>query len=327
MNTRVIGGLAAVLLATTAVTAPAASAPAPLDRKLSISISLDGQQDWKNVLQWSKATTTQRYEFAVSLRSDGRLNAPNLLEPNTEQRMAIKTEYLRQQGLRRLRAMGIDPASPSLMQELSARAQKANFDCKGDSVCLSDTSIRFAELMAAAVEPDNSVLFEGEPRYQYFFGYPGCSNSVHAQHEYAAKGETAYGRNKDKLFPYTLSYHGDSRGTTQEQASLCTFFTVVVDTRENKMFVENVYIPAAHGKVVRDEFEKTRIEESKELPIPAPLQGFVNDQLRHAGFSGEAQEALKLTLPLDGNATVLGNWTGTANTTLKWSWTAAGATK
>jgi hypothetical protein len=311
---------AAAALCVLVVSAPA-SAGTPVDRKLTVNITVDGKQDWKNVLQWSKATTTQSYDFSVTLRSDGRVFAPNLLDPDTDTRMAVKTEYLRQQGMARLKAMGVDPKSPSLMQDLSKKAQKANFDCKGDSVCLSNTGTTFAELMAAAVEPDNSALFEGEPRYQYFFGFPTCANAIHAKHQYSAAGETAYGRKKDKIFPFALNYSGDSNGTPMEKESMCTYFTVVVDTVENKMYVENVYIPSAHGKVSRTEFEKTHVEDNKELPVPGPLQGFVNENMRHAPFTGSAVASLPLNLPLDGNATVLGAWTGEAKTTLKWAWT------
>lgn len=298
-----------------------ASAGVPVDRKLTVNITVDGKQEWKNVLQWSKATTTQSYDFSVTLRSDGRVFAPNYLDPDVDTRMAVKTEYMRQQGMARLKAMGVDPKSPTLMQELSNKAQKANFDCKGDSVCLSTTGSNFAELMAAAVEPDNSALFEGEPRYQYFFGFPTCRNTVHAKHEYSAAGETAYGRNKDHIYPFALTYSGDSTGTPQENQSMCLNYTVVVDTLENKMYVENVYIPGAHGKVSRTEFEKTRVEENKELPVPGPLQAFVNENMRHSNFTGTANTTLPLNLPLDGNATVLGAWTGEAKTTLKWAWT------
>lgn len=299
---------------------------APVDRKLSITITVDGQQDWKNALQWSKATTQQRYEFSTTLRSDGRLEGANLLDPDTETRLAIKTEYLRREGVKKLQAAGIDPKSPTLMTDLSRKAQQANFDCKGDSVCISNTGLKFAEMMAAAVEPDNSALFEGEPRYQFFFGYPGCTNTIRAVNQYEAKGETAYGRNKDKIFPYTLSWSGDSNGSEVDRQSMCTYYTVVLDTKEQKLFVENVHIPESRGKVLRTEFGKTHTTED-ELLMPAPLQGWVNETLRHAALSGEAEARLPLNLPLDGNSTVLGLFTGEAKTTLKWSWTPVGPAK
>ena len=308
--------LAAALLCALAGSGPALAAP--VDRQLEIKISVSGTQDWRNALQWSKATTQQRYEFTTTLRSDGRLEGANLLDPDTAIRLAIKTEYLRREGSRKLRAAGIDPQSPELMKDLSDRAQKASFNCKGDPVCISDTGLKFAEMMAAAVEPDNSVLFEGEPRYQFFFGFPDCTNTIRAVNQYEAQGETAYGRKKDKVFPYALSWSGDWAGSELDQQSLCTYFTVVLDTKDQKMYVENVHIPEAHGKLTRTEFEKTQTKES-DLPMPAPLQGWVNETLRHSTLQGETRAVLPLNLPLDGNSTVMGDFTGELNVLLKWS--------
>lgn len=208
MNMIASRGFLAALLFSVMPTAMAA----PVERTLNIHITVDGQQDWRNVLQWSKATTTQRYEISTTLRSDGELEAANLLDPDLDTRLAIKTEYLRQQGVQKLRHAGIDPKSPSLMTDLSRRAQKDTFDCKGESSCMSTVGVKYAALMAAAVEPDNSEVLKGEPRYLFFFGFPGCSNRITAVHQYKAVGETAYGRNKDKIFPYALSYDGASTG-------------------------------------------------------------------------------------------------------------------
>lgn len=312
----------AVMLFGTNVTALAA----PLDRKLSVAVSIDGHQDWKNELQWSKATTTQQYTFSTTLRSDGKLHAPNLLDPDRDTRLAIKTEYLRQKGLAMLKSSGFDPDDPGLGQKISSRAQLEMNACKGDMDCFGEVSMKFAMLQAAAAEPDNSHLFAGEGRYQYFFGYDGCANTIRAVNKYQASGETAYGRKKDKIHPYALSYDGDSAGSEQDRRSLCQKYTVVVDTKEQKMFVENVYIPASRGKVVRTEFEKTQTSEA-DLPQPAPLQEWVNNTLRHAALKGTANTTLPLTMPLDGNSTVLGAFTGEAKTALNWSWTEFGAAK
>lgn len=291
---------------------------APVDRRLEISVALQGQQDWRNALQWSKATTTQRYDYSTTLRSDGVLEGANLLDMDLDTRLAIKTEYLRRKGAEKLKASGLDPQSPQLQSEISRRMQTETLACKGDVVCMSATSARYAEIMAAAVQPPQPELFEGEPRYQFFFGYPGCANRIHAVHAYQATGETAYGRKKEKIFPYALSWSGDSAGNPSDQASMCSYFTVVLDTLEQKMFVENIYIPVPRGKVVRTEFEKTSTTEA-DLPPPAPLQGWMNGVLRHAALSGTQSTTLPLNLPLDGNSTVLGDFTGAAQVTLKWS--------
>lgn len=293
---------------------------APVDRRLEISVSLQGQQDWRNALQWSKATTTQRYDYSTTLRSDGVLEGANLLDMDLNTRLAIKTEYLRRKGAEKLKASGLDPQSPQLQSDISRRLQADTLACKGDPVCLNETNARYAEIMAAAVQPPQPELFEGEPRYQFFFGYPGCANRIHAVNSYQATGETAYGRKKDKIFPYALNWSGDSAGNASDQASMCSYFTVVVDTLEKKMFVENVYIPLPRGKVVRTEFEKTATTEA-DLPAPEPLQGWMNGVLRHAALSGTSSTSLPLNLPLDGNSTVLGDFTGAAQVTLKWSFT------
>lgn len=310
---------AAVWFALLALTAAPASA-APIERQLQIHITVDGKQDWKNALQWSKATTRQTYDFSTSLRSDGKLEGANLLDPDMNRRLAIKTEYLRRQGLEGLKAAGFNIASPDLQRQVSSAMQKENLACEGDTICRSEVGGKYATLMAAALEPDNSAIFAGEPRYLFFSAYPGCVNKVHAVIKTQTKGETGYGRNKDKIFPYSLDQSGDHQGNAVELKSLCTFFTVVVDTKEQKMFVENVYIPASRGTAVRTEFGKTQTSEV-EHPIPPPLQGWVNETLRHAAMSGSAAASLPLNLPLDGNSTVLGLFTGDAQVKLKWTWT------
>lgn len=308
-------GVASVLLGLAGV-----ATAAPMDRKLEITVTLEGKQDWRNVLQWSKATTTQRYEFATGLRSEGNLEGANLLDMDQDRRLAIKTEYLRRKGAAKLKASGIDPNSPDLQGQISTRMQKDSFACKGDAVCMSETAGKYAELMAAAVEPDNSAIFEGEPRYLFFFGYPGCPNRIRAVNKTHVAGETAYGRNKDHIFPYVLDLNGDSTGSARDQASMCSYYTVVIDTKDQKMFVENVYIPASHGKSVRTEFEKTQTQDT-ELPIAEPLQGWINRTLRETSLSGSTSTTLNLNMPLDGNSTVLGDFTGEGKATLKWAWT------
>lgn len=315
-----------VLGAVIGVLGVGAATAAPMDRRLEINVALEGKQDWRNELQWSKATTAQRYEFSTTLRSDGVLEGANLLDMDLDARLAIKTEYLRRKGAAKLKASGIDPTSERVQAEISSRMQKDMFACKGEATCMSDTNSKYTELMAAAVQPDNSELFAGEPRYLFFFGYPGCANKIHAVHKYQATGETGYGRNKDKIFPYALSRDGDYAGSARDQTSMCSLFTVVLDTKEQKMFVENIYIPTSRGKVVRTEFGKT-VSSEADLPYPDPLQGWINGLLRHGALSGTSSTTLPLNLPLDGNSTVLGLFTGEAKTTLKWSFTELAATK
>lgn len=303
---------AALLIAGSAVAAP-------VERTLKIELEIEGRQDWRNALQWSKATTEQRYDFSTGLRSDGVLYGANLLEPDTDLRLAIKTEYLRQQGLKSLQASGIDPSSPDLQRLISARMQQEVFACKGKTVCMGEVNMKYATIMAAAVEPDNSALFEGPPRYRFYFGYPGCPNTIRAVHSTSVEGETAYGRKKDKLHPYQLQMRGDSNGSQLNQESLCTFYTVVEDTVDEQLYVENVNVPTATGTIARTEFGDTSRRES-ELPIPTVALEWVSATLRQTDPSGQAQATLPLNLPLDGNSTVMGDFTGEAKAELAWSW-------
>lgn len=311
------GGMA--LAASLLVTGAAAAAAAPIERALKIELEIEGRQDWRNALQWSSATTEQRYAFSTGLRSDGELHGANLLEPDTDLRLAIKTEYLRQQGLKSLQASGIDPSSPDLQRQISSRMQQEVYDCKGQTVCMGKVNMKYARIMAAAVEPDNSELFEGPPRYRYYFGYPDCPNTIRAVHRTSVEGETAYGRKKDKLLPYRLQMEGDSSGSEQDRDSLCMSYTVVEDTLENRLYVENVNVPTATGTIKRTEFDETSQREG-ELPIPTVALEWVNATLRDTQPSGQARTTLPLNLPLDGNSTVLGDFTGEAKAELDWSW-------
>ncbi len=290
------------------------------DRTLKVVVTLDGAQEWKNGIQWTKGKTSQRYEISTALRSDGKLYGANYLHLDTNTRLAIKTEYLRQQGAEKIKEAGLDPHSPQLRQEISRQMQKEIYACEGDSACRGQTNNKWAMIMAAAVAPDNSHIFEqGEPRYLFYFGYPGCKNVIHAQNVIEAEGETGLGQEVKELSPYKLQMRGDSAGTPQEQKSLCEYFSVVIDTIDDKMYVENVNMPSARGTAVRTEFGKTD-RRDVEIPNAAPLQAFVNTTLRGpANFSGDARETLSLNLPLDGNSTVLGHFTGEGKASLTWS--------
>lgn len=297
-----------------------AAQAAPVDRKLDIVITVEGQQDWRNELQWSKATTTQRYEISTTLRSDGTLEGANLLDLDTDRRLAIKTEYLRRQGVALLKAQGLDPASPELQRSLSSGMQKESFACAGEAVCMSKVYAKYSTLMAAAMEPDNSALFEqGDKKYLFFSGYSGCVNRIRSVLTTHTEGETGIGRDKDRIYPYKLDLQGDYDGSAADRQSLCTRFTVTLDTQLKKLYVENIPIPSSRGKSMRTEFGKTVTTEADLAPF-ADLQGWANALLRETTMDGKASATLPMTLPLDGNSTVLGNFTGLAKVSLQWSW-------
>lgn len=304
----------ALLLASTG-----AAVAAPVERRFEVRIDLTGEQDWKNKMQWYKAETTQEYHFSTTLKSDGKLHAANILNPDRDQRLPIKTEYYRQKGIRLLKQLGIDASGPGFQRDLSRKMQSETLACKGDHVCTNRVNEKFSTMMAAAMAPDNSFLFEGEGRYRYFEGFADCQNRIHAKVKTHWEGEMASNKEKDNLEPFSQSHSGDFKGTTTDRESLCTLFVIVEDVPEKKMYVENVYIPGAQGSMTHTKFGKTSTRQG-ELPLPGPLQEWINQTLGHAEYVGSEKAALKLTLPLDGNSNILGKFTGTANTALEWHW-------
>ena len=307
--------LAAMLLAGDAVAAPY------VFRTLDIRIKIQGHQEWRNGPQWARTATRQRYEFQTTLRSTGKLEGANLLDPDPQRRIALKAEYLRRSGVAQIHAAGFDPAAADVEAQLSQRMDEESQACGPDPDCIIRVSTKFAPLLAAAGLPDNSRMFEGAPRYLFFFGYPACPNRVRAIAELHLKGEATRTGKKDQLKPFVIEVSGDSSGTAQEQASLCELFTAVLDTQTNRLQVENVYLPAARGIGTRTQYGTT-FTRQQEVPVPPPLQGWVNQQMRSAATQGSAQSTLLLNLPLDGDSSVLGTWSGAADASLSWRFVA-----
>lgn len=318
-GTSIAAGLACALMVLGA-SAQAAS----IDRELKITVDIDGQQSWRNALQWSKAKTVQKYEWSTVVRSDGKLEGANLVDLDLDRRLAIKTEYLRRKGVQMLRAAGLDPASPDVQKNISDRMQKDIFACEGEPVCMSEIGTKYSMLMAAATEPDNSAIFAGEPRYQFFFGYPGCANRIHVVQATDTLGETGYGRNKDKIFPYALKVNADFPGTETDRKSMCSYFTGVIDTKEQKLYWDNIYIPTARGNMVRTEFGKTSTTDG-DVAMPQEVMNWVNATLRVAPPTGTASTDVPLNSPLDGNSTVLGTFDGMVKVKMSWSFNPAAA--
>lgn len=296
------------------------AAAAPPDRLLRMEITAEGTQTWENGPQWAKASTQQRYVFSTTLRTTGRLEGANLLAPDMESRMAIKAEYLRRTGTAQIKAAGFDPAAPDIVDQLRQRMDSEMAACGNSPDCIMRVTSTYTTLLAAALQPDNSHLFEGEPRYRFYFGPPDCRNEIDSSGVLSLKGEASRTGKQRQLKPYELDVEGRSSGTTDEQRALCQRFTVVWDTLADTFQVENVYLPAARGPATRSRFGTTQTMEM-EVPPPAPLQGWLNDQLRKAPLTGEAKATVPLTLPPDGDGTLLGRWSGSGEFSVKWSFT------
>ena len=299
---------------------------ASVERQLEIRIAVDGQQTWRNGLQWSKAITTQRYELVTRLRSDGQLQGANLLDPDMNRRIAIKQEYLRRKGLEEAkRANGGTlpiPQTDEEKKQVSAQAQQEMFNCKGDPDCMSAVVRRYSAIFASAAAPDGvtagAALLDQAGRYLFFFGYEGCPNHIHATQSTHIEGEKAFDRARTSLVPFTLQRDADSAGDAADRKSLCWRYTAVVDTRDQQLFLDNVYLPSPHGTSLRTVHDSPQRSE-EDLPPLAEALDWTSQTLRQAAESGAVSKTLNMGQPLDGNSTVGGRFEGPAKVTLTWS--------
>tara|TARA_R110000787_G_scaffold12074_41_gene39400 strand:- start:4787 stop:5761 length:975 start_codon:yes stop_codon:yes gene_type:complete len=303
--------------------AGAAFAAQPETRTFEIKVSFEGAQDWSNPPQWYKASSKQKFLVRTELYSNGKRYAANLLDVDMQKRMKIKAEFQRQRGLATLRAEGIDTSSSNLQQRISERMDQEITACQQDMSCVAQVSMKYAESMSAAMAPDNSALFEGEPRYAYYQPFEGCQSFVKGSIIISAKGETNRSklRKKKKVYPFALEMKGmESTSVEQKERPLCSYFLIVLDESAQNMYVENVFFPDVRGSAHRLEFGEQSHNENASVPMAAPIQPWVNSQLRDAAaLQGSMSKNLSLPLPLDGNATILGNFDGEGKATMTWS--------
>lgn len=296
------------------------------ERQLRYTLDVDAQQQWRNDKQWSKSTSRQRYEIATRLRSDGRLYSDNLLDPDTEQRTRIKSEYYIYQGLLKLKSEygGRLPSLAELGTRAPTKPPQADGSCMEAMSCGAETAERYAALTAmqhnTAEELEAFIASYDEPggRYRYFRGYPGCPNTLKLTHAAHFEGEQAFDREKKKLQPFTLDWKADSRGNAVEQRALCEHYVVVVDEQTKAVYVENLFIPSARGSSVLTVSGKSESREA-DLPVPSEVLAWTQEQVSLSRDRVSKQASLRITRPLDGNATVLGAFDGIAKVKLDWA--------
>lgn len=321
-----------LLLTTTVLLATAFAAhAAPIERQLDIVVTAEGDQSWRNLLQWSRSTTRQRYELSTTLRSDGRRYADNLLDTDPVKRMEIKQEYLTRRGLERLKREngGKLPKAGGQLQAFANSAPTEIMGCRGESECNQLLAERFAAL--SALEQNTTEELEAflrvspnDPagRYLYFFGYAGCRNRIHITSHSHFEGEQAFDKERKKLVPFVMDRNADAHGNEREQQDLCWRYTGTVDTTSGEVFLENTFIPSPRGVTVYAAGKNTQRRE-EDLPVPVQLLDWTSGVLRQARDTGAEAKAFRFTRPLDGNASVLGDFDGTLKATLSWSFKAA----
>ena len=310
--------------------------PAPIEHELRFVVNVQAQQNWKKNdpeypgEQWSKATTTQRYELATHLKSDGVLEVRNLLDPDLDTRLEAKTIHLARAAKKSIEASGKPfkpPKTEADLQALNRQMQADRFNCKGNAACTKDSTMHYAAIIAAMQYPDALKPDTEAGRYQYFLPFKGCAESSRITLTMQIEG-VRYNKTSDKFVPFSERRHADTVNASDGLA-LCEHFLVVMDTSDQAepMRVENVFVPRPEGIT-----EYTESGHTSRTPEPQPMPGAVlewmTETLRHAPASGKASTVLPLSLSLNGNSTWLGLWKGSARVNFAWSFTTvAHATK
>lgn len=306
------------------LTAPAGRA-AEIDRQLSVTISVDGQQTWKADPEGSRGSTTQSYQFVTVLRSSGRLEAVNYLDPDMDRRMRIKLAYMKREGMAGTQRA---PVTQAEKQALATNLLTEKLKCKGDILCTNKVNQKYALILATeeaggeSEAPDD--ILEGEGRYLIFFPFDGCPSRIVSKYTAHVEGIIARDRERKKLRPFVLQRDANSAGSALDQRALCSHYTATIDTKEQKMYWDNLYIPAAIGVAVLKDGEVTQRTE-QEFPVPGAVMDWVFSTLRYAPFSGSASTTLPLPEPIDGDWGVPGKIDGSVKVNLKWAFTEAGA--
>ena len=251
------------------------------------------------------------------------LYGDNLLDPNTTKRLSIKQQYLARHGLMRLKAQngGRLPRTAEEIVALSEKSKNCGLDdrCMGEAVerlaaitALQNNSIEDLEALIAAPATGDAA------RWLYFFGYNGCPNRIRIRSETHIAGERAYNSGKTKLVPWSLDRNAISEGSSEDRARLCQRYTATVDVRTGDVYLENLYIPSPTGTSVLNR-NKTQIRENIDLPVAAEMLIWATERLRRTKESASYAEVLPANSPFDGDATVLGSFTGKLDVKMDWS--------
>jgi hypothetical protein len=307
---------------------PSWCAAAPQDRDLHVTIDIAAQEKWTKGQQWSKTQSTQHYEIETVLRTDGRQWGANLLDLNTQKRLAIKTEWLRRKGLEELKRRNggkIDvPTTDAQKEQMQNKLQEEMSACNGDGDCLSGVVERYSALMSANDTGahygyDGGALLDTKPaHFEFFNGFPGCLSKVHMVINTHAEGFEAHEREGKEFVPFTETHTADFRGDANDRTTLCNRYHASVDTAVPDIYVDNVYIPTPRGTTTRTENKHAMSEEQDQILIIEAVD-LATATLRHAKESGTLNKTIHLQYPLDGNSTVGGDFDGVAKVSLIWS--------
>ena len=302
---------------------PGPALPAPAQRTLEIRLSVDATQDWRREPAWSKATSEQRYDFSSQLRSDGRLYVENLLDPDPARRLQIKSDWYLFQGLSELKTEngGKLPIVGAGAAVLSSESIMASGGMA--SPLMGNMSPQRMTALQALSERDATELEAFMRRYDqpggrwmYFEGFEGCVNRLQVRHHSRFEGDSA--KKRGNSVPFTMQWDADGNGTPEQRQGLCRRYVATYEPSTDTLIVENLYLPAPLGVSIRNHFGRSERQE-RELPPPYEVLRWVDQTLKQVRSVGKRSDTLPITAALDANDAALGNFTGTAQVSLEWS--------
>jgi hypothetical protein len=304
-----------------------AATAAPIEREFRYLVNIDATQDWKKNDpknpgdQYSKGTSTQRYELRTRLRSNGKLEVRNLLDPDLDARLEAKIIHLARRAKKVLEDRGEPFDLPDTPEERSAFTREWNarlLACNAEPVCYQETQLQYAALLAAIDYPGALEEDTVPGRYLYFLPYKGCAEYSRITLDVAIDG-MRYNKDINELIPFSERRSADTVNAS-DGLPLCTHFLAVIDTEDpdRPMYQETVFVPRPEGVTEYTENDHTS-RETQFQPLVTAVVDWMGNELRHAPSSGERRVELPLPLPLNQNATWLGKWTGTAKVHMKWS--------
>ncbi|MGQ0699626.1 MAG: hypothetical protein ACT4PZ_15460 [Panacagrimonas sp.] len=308
--------------------------PRPSEREFHFVATVEATQTWKKNDpehpgdQWSKGSTKQRYELTTRLRSDGKLEVRNLLDPDITARMEAKTIYLARQAKKMLEKPGQTFKLPKTEQEKTTFMQDMQLDlrsCNGEPTCRQDKELYYAAILAAMEYPEAMEEDTVPGRYLYFLPYKGCPESSRVTLTIAIDG-ARYNKDAEKIVPFSERHDADTVNASDGR-TLCAHMAAVIDTQDSAkpMWQETVFVPRPEGMTVYTENDHTSREQQPQ-PVLTAVIDWMGHTLRHAPAGGEASATLPLALPLNQNATWLGLWTGSAHVHMRWSFKEVPAT-
>jgi formylglycine-generating enzyme required for sulfatase activity len=297
-----------------------------LERELILRIESSGKQSWVNGIQHTEGSTRQDYFVRTRLRSDGVLYGDNLLDADPERRLANKTAYLGRRGLIRLKQArgGRLPVNAAEMAAFANEVEAGLDRCMADPACINEVVDRLAalELLRQRTLTELEQLIAtpatgAAARWLYFFGYANCPSETRQLLQTEIAGERAYDNKRKKLVPWSLRQRAD--GVAEDDRSgLCQRYTATVDVRDGQVWLENPYLPSPHGITLRRINKREERIEGEIVPL-RELMTWLIGILGRGGERSTLRETLALTAPLDQDYTVLGEFRGTLDVHLSYS--------